>query len=64
MKAIILAGGKGTRGKPYTDYFPKAMIPINGKPLIDYVVKYLSFSFDFITEIIIVSDFQWTRRPD
>ncbi|MDH3279013.1 MAG: nucleotidyltransferase family protein [Nitrosopumilus sp.] len=56
MKAIILAGGKGTRGKPYTEYFPKAMTPINGKPLIDYVVKYLK-SFDFIKEIIIISDF-------
>ena len=56
MKAVILAGGKGTRGKPYTEYFPKAMSPINGKPLIDYVVKYLK-SFSFIKEIIIISDF-------
>ncbi|MDH5416043.1 MAG: nucleotidyltransferase family protein [Nitrosopumilus sp.] len=56
MKAIILAGGKGTRGKPYTEYFPKAMTPINGKPLIDYVTKYLK-SFSFIKEIIIISDF-------
>ena len=55
MKAVILAGGKGTRGKPYTDYFPKAMIPLNGKPLIDYILNYLS-SFDFISEIIIISD--------
>ncbi|MCV0412868.1 nucleotidyltransferase family protein [Nitrosarchaeum sp.] len=57
MKAIILAGGKGTRGKPYTEYFPKAMTPIFGKPLIDYITKYLS-SFDFIKEIIIISDYQ------
>ena len=56
MKAIILAGGKGTRGKPYTEYFPKAMTPINGKPLIDYVIKYLK-SFSFVKEIIIISDF-------
>ena len=56
MKAVILAGGKGTRGKPYTEYFPKAMSPINGKPLIDYVVKYLE-SFSFIKEVIIISDF-------
>ncbi|MGD8707220.1 MAG: nucleotidyltransferase family protein [Nitrosopumilaceae archaeon] len=56
MKAVILAGGKGTRGKPYTEYFPKAMTPINGKPLIDYIVRYLD-SFDFIKEIIIISDF-------
>ena len=56
MKAVILAGGKGTRGKPYTEFFPKAMSPINNKPLIDYVVKYLK-SFSFIKEIIIISDF-------
>ena len=56
MKAVILAGGKGTRGKPYTEFFPKAMSPINNKPLIDYVIKYLK-SFSFIKEIIIISDF-------
>jgi len=56
VKAIILAGGKGTRGKPYTEYFPKAMTPINGKPLINYVVEYLK-SFNFIKEVIIISDF-------
>ncbi len=53
---MILAGGKGTRGRPYTEYFPKAMTPIDGKPLIDYIVRYLK-SFNFIKEIIIVSDF-------
>ena len=56
MKAIILAGGKGTRGKPYTEYFPKAMTPINDKPLIDYIVRYLR-SFNFIKKIIIISDY-------
>ncbi len=57
MKAVILAGGRGTRGRPYTDYFPKAMTPINGRPLIEYVVQYLR-SFEFVKEIIIVSDFK------
>ncbi|HSF28474.1 MAG TPA: nucleotidyltransferase family protein [Nitrosopumilaceae archaeon] len=56
MKIVILAGGRGTRGKPFTDYFPKAMIPIEGKPLIDYIVKYVS-SFGFIKEIIILADY-------
>jgi mannose-1-phosphate guanylyltransferase len=56
VKAVILAGGSGTRGKPYTEYFPKAMIPINGKPLVDYVVRYLK-SFSFVDEVIIISDF-------
>ena len=57
MKAVILAGGEGTRGKPFTDYFPKAMVPIEGKPLIDHIVRYLS-SFGFIEEIIILADFK------
>lgn len=57
MKAVILAGGKGTRGRPYTEYFPKAMTPINNKPLIDHIVRYLN-SFDFIKEIIIISNFE------
>lgn len=56
MKAVILAGGSGTRARPFTDYIPKAMIPVGGRPLIDYIVKYLG-KFDFIEEIIIISDF-------
>ena len=55
MKAVVLAGGKGTRGKPYTDFFPKAMIPINGKPAISYVINFLKSS-KAIDEIIILTD--------
>ncbi len=57
MKVIILAGGKGTRAKPFTDFFPKALIPVEGKPLIDHIVRYAS-SFSLIDEILIVSDFK------
>ncbi|HKU33265.1 MAG TPA: nucleotidyltransferase family protein [Candidatus Nitrosotalea sp.] len=56
MKAVVLAGGRGTRGRPFTDYIPKAMIPIHGKPLIAHIVKHLS-SFKIIDEIIILADF-------
>ena len=56
MKAIILAGGKGTRGRPYTDYFPKAMIPIQGRPLIQYIIQYMR-SFGFIDQISVLADF-------
>ena len=34
MKAFLLAAGKGTRLKPYTDSIPKCLIPIHGKPLL------------------------------
>jgi len=42
LKAFVLAGGAGTRLSPLTSYVPKGMIPIGGKPFIDYVVSYLS----------------------
>ena len=51
-----MAGGQGARGKPFTDYFPKAMIPIEGKPLIDHILSHVS-SFGFIDEIIILADY-------
>ena len=41
MRVIILVGGHGTRLKPLTDTMPKAMIPIEGKPVIGYVLDWL-----------------------
>ena len=36
IQAVILAAGKGTRLKAKTDDLPKAMIEIEGKPLLEY----------------------------
>lgn len=41
MKAVILAGGGGTRLLPITIRRPKPMVPIAGKPCIDYVIESL-----------------------
>ena len=41
MKAIILAGGRGTRLQPVTDYLPKPLIPINNIPIIEWQLRYL-----------------------
>ena len=36
MQIVVLAGGLGTRMRPYTDKIPKSMLPINGRPFVDY----------------------------
>lgn len=41
MKAMILAAGKGTRVRPLTDEMPKPMIPIIGKPVMEYLIEEL-----------------------
>ena len=41
MNAVILAGGKGTRLKPYTTHFPKPLMPIGDKPILEIVIRQL-----------------------
>jgi NDP-sugar pyrophosphorylase family protein len=41
MKAMIFSAGLGTRFKPWTDKHPKALAPVNGKPLLQRNVEYL-----------------------
>ncbi|HQL53794.1 MAG TPA: NTP transferase domain-containing protein, partial [Phycisphaerae bacterium] len=41
VRAVILAGGKGTRLKPYTTCFPKPLMPIGEMPIIEVVLRQL-----------------------
>lgn len=38
MQAIILAGGEGKRLRPFTDAVPKPMIPVGGRPILEYTL--------------------------
>jgi NDP-sugar pyrophosphorylase family protein len=42
MQAVILAGGKGARLRPYTTSFPKPLMPIGDMPIIEIVMRQLS----------------------
>lgn len=41
MKALLLSAGFGMRLRPITDKIPKALVPINGKPLLEYWLENL-----------------------
>ena len=51
MKAVILAGGLGTRLSEATDLKPKPMIEIGGKPILWHIMK--TYSHHGINDFII-----------
>jgi NDP-sugar pyrophosphorylase family protein len=49
-RAVILAGGKGTRLKPYTISLPKPLVPIGEMPILEIIIRRLTDEgFDHIT---------------
>jgi NDP-sugar pyrophosphorylase family protein len=50
MRAIVLAGGRGTRLAPYTTIFPKPLMPIGEIPIIEIIIRQLRhFGFKRVT---------------
>lgn len=50
MQAVVLAGGKGRRLQPYTAVFPKPLVPLGERPILEIVVRQLrQAGFDRLT---------------
>lgn len=50
IRVVVLAGGQGTRLKPYTTIFPKPLMPIGNMPILEVVLRQLkTFGFEKIT---------------
>ncbi len=59
MKALILAAGYGTRLAAVIKDTPKPLIPINNRPMIDYIVDKLR-AISSLTEVVVVSNNKFT----
>ena len=65
-KAVILAGGKGTRLYPITYEIPKPLLPVNKKPIINYLIElFLNQGINNIAILIgeeFKEDFEWWQK--
>jgi MurNAc alpha-1-phosphate uridylyltransferase len=62
MKAMILAAGRGDRLRPYTDDTPKPLLPLAGKPLIEYHLAALAAAG--FHEIVINQGYLGAQLPE
>lgn len=51
MQALILAGGKGTRLKPYTTVLPKPLMPVGDYPILEIILRQLKHAG--VSEVIL-----------
>ncbi len=55
MKAVVMAGGEGTRLRPLTSNQPKPMVPIFNRPIMEYIVELLKSHR--LTDIVVTLQF-------
>ncbi len=68
MKALILAAGYAVRLYPLTKKYPKPLLPIRNKPIIDYIIEKLD-TIEELDEIIVITNSkfvskfkEWTKK--
>ena len=57
VKGVVMAGGKGTRLRPITYSIPKPLVPIAGRPCIDYTLD--SFYRAGVRNVIITTGYKF-----
>ncbi len=66
MRAIILAAGYATRLRPLTDSIPKQLLPVGGRPMLDWVcdrVAEVTDNVELVTNARFADDFrEWAKR--
>ena len=60
MKAIILAGGYATRLQPLTDDLSKCLLPVGGKPIVDWILEGIR-AVDEIDEVHVVTNSRFAQ---
>eukprot|EP00002_Diphylleia_rotans_P032678 TRINITY_DN687_c0_g15_i1.p1 TRINITY_DN687_c0_g15~~TRINITY_DN687_c0_g15_i1.p1 ORF type:complete len:541 (+),score=123.22 TRINITY_DN687_c0_g15_i1:111-1733(+) len=56
VRAVLLVAGQGARLRPYTDEYPKCMVPYQGRPIIDYILSSLRASK--IDDIVMIKGYR------
>lgn len=59
IDCIIMAGGKGKRLRPLTDKTPKPLLPINGKPILEYIIDH--FSSYGVSDFLITTNYHASK---
>ncbi|MDG7009497.1 MAG: nucleotidyltransferase family protein [Nitrososphaerota archaeon] len=63
LRAIILSGGLGMRLRPLTDDKPKALIPVNGRPISEYQIEWLVKSGG-VDAVTFACGYKWERLKE
>lgn len=69
MKALILAAGYATRLRPLTDSIPKQLLPVGGRPMVDWILDKVAETsaeeVNLVTNARFAADFErWARDKD
>jgi len=63
MKAVILSGGQSLRMRPLTDDKPKALVPVNGRPMAEYQLEWL-LKEGGIDSVTFACGYKWERLKE